>query len=552
MFGRGADADDERDREPTPVSWHRARTVGVTIGATELRGVELSTGPRGPRLRKVGSVPTPDGAVVAGDIADADQLRAGLRDLWQVIGFRSRRVVLGIGGHHLALREATFPDLNPDELRRAVRVELTDLIHYPIDEAVIRHVRIGPGAGLGDHPVQVLAAAVHRDHVDALHAAARGARLHVVALEPTFAGTSRLARTPSEPDAVADIGAESTHVTVRRGGTPAFARTFSTGLEDGSFAEVLETELAIIDRFRRDDGPVEPAAASHPAVDGIASTLRYLGNRPGAEPLARLQLTGDRVDETLAAAVAAAADLPVAPVRADWLDPTTCPLAFHAAAGLALGPGDKLLPPVDLRADSTLRSEERRLRVVLAVLGLAVGALPAVIDGNARWAETSELATQRRVAESTVQALEENVRSYDDLNARRADVVARRYRAERVLDGDVDWTVTVGQLAEAMPGRSELRSLDLRRTSTVGSDEADPSVFVAGATTGAAADPATAGRWLADVSDTPVVLSGWLTQIREEPEVDGVLFSGDLRFGSATLSGRVPAGAPVPEGGTAE
>ncbi|MDY7104546.1 MAG: pilus assembly protein PilM [Actinomycetota bacterium] len=541
MFGRSPDEDEPR-ADPPPASWRRAQTIGVTISGSQLRAVEARVGPGGPRLGRIASVPTPDDAVVDGAIADPDLLGAGLRALWRAGRFRNRRAVIGIGGEHLVLREATFPELDDDELRNALRIELIDLIHYPIDEAVIRWMPIGEGAGLGDAPVQVLACATHRDDIDAIEAAARAARLNLVAIEPTFVGISRVGRSTDVADAVADIGAESTHVTVRRGGRPAFARTFSSGLEGGSFAEVLETELAAIDRFRRLDQVQEPPSTSHPAVDGIASTLRYLGNRPGAAPLRRLLLTGDRADEAIADAVARATDLPVEPVHADWLDPQRCPPAFHAAVGLALGPGDGVSSPVDLRTDETLRSADRRARVVIGLLGLTIGAVPAVIDGNARWADTAELETQRRTAEATVGALEESVRSFDDLNALRADVVARRNRAERVLDGDVAWTVAIGQLAEAMPARSELRTLELRRTATVGSDTGDPSVLVTGAASGAAADPATAGRWLRDVTGTPVVTSGWMTQIREEAEADGVLFAAEIEIGNAARSGRGPGG----------
>src|ERR1700726_4908403 len=83
--------------------------IGLDIGSSAVRAAELVSGHGRMRLQRFGQVALPAGAVVDGEVAEPDTVGRALKRLWAETGFSSNRVVLGVSGQRVIVREADVP-----------------------------------------------------------------------------------------------------------------------------------------------------------------------------------------------------------------------------------------------------------------------------------------------------------------------------------------------------------------------------------------------------------------------------------------------------------
>jgi type IV pilus assembly protein PilM len=69
--------------------------IGLDIGTSVVRAVELSLGRAGITLERFGQVVLPEGAIAEGQVVDPEPVVNSLRRLWSATGFSHKRVVLG-------------------------------------------------------------------------------------------------------------------------------------------------------------------------------------------------------------------------------------------------------------------------------------------------------------------------------------------------------------------------------------------------------------------------------------------------------------------------
>src|SRR5437773_8647694 len=97
-----------------------APPIGLDIGTTSIRAVEIGRGKDGPVVTNAGQVPLPPGAVRGGVIAQDKVVTAALKQLWAATKFRGREVVLGVTNPQIVVREMTVANLPDKEMRQAL------------------------------------------------------------------------------------------------------------------------------------------------------------------------------------------------------------------------------------------------------------------------------------------------------------------------------------------------------------------------------------------------------------------------------------------------
>lgn len=219
-----------------------ARTmVGLDVGSTAVRAVELSLGSDRPAITRAAQVAVPEGSVENGEVADVEGVGQAIRDLWRRGGFRGKQVTMGVGGQRVVVREVTLPSLPEKELRQALPFQVQDLIPIPIEEAVLDFDVIEELEQEGRKMSRLLVVAAQRQLIDQQLEAILRAKLEpvIVDLVP-FALVRSVGRyeglgleeEEGGSEAVVDVGADLTNICVHERGVPRFVRILPSGGDD--------------------------------------------------------------------------------------------------------------------------------------------------------------------------------------------------------------------------------------------------------------------------------------------------------------------------------
>jgi type IV pilus assembly protein PilM len=285
-----------------------AIVVGLDIGSSAVRAVEVATRGRTVRVRRSGRVPLPPGAVEGGQVREPAEVSRACRRLWQEHKFSSRSVRLGIGSGSVLVRPVELEWMPAADLRKAMRYLVADLLPVPVDEANIDHVLLGEVERDGRRMARVLLVATAREGVDdVVRAVARAG------LRPTTADLSPLAlvraaaRAQAGTDdvgteAVVDVGVDKLSVAVHTHGLPRFVRVIpgvGGSTLTRALAETTGEDDVTAEQHKLASDLTEPDAATHALraaaqrlAHEVRDTLQFHAAADPGHPARRLVLTG--------------------------------------------------------------------------------------------------------------------------------------------------------------------------------------------------------------------------------------------------------------------
>lgn len=294
-----------------------ARTaVGLDIGTTCVRAVELRFGKDGTTLRRFGQVALPSGAVRGGEVTDPPAVAQALRQLWSEAGFGSKRVVLGLANQKIVVRQVDLPWMPLPELRASLPLYAQDFIPMNVEHALLDiHPLEDVTSDSGARLRRVLLVAAAREMVDTTLQAVTGAGLRPVLVDLTPFAVLRSLVVPDElgldaprAEALVDVGADITNIVVHEAGVPRFVRILLMGGADltEAVAERLGVPLEQAEAVKQNTGlapaggtllhttpesrVLESAGAS--LLEQVRGSLDYYLAQPGSVPVTRLLLTG--------------------------------------------------------------------------------------------------------------------------------------------------------------------------------------------------------------------------------------------------------------------
>jgi type IV pilus assembly protein PilM len=288
----------------------RRTAIGLDIGTSVVRAVELSYGRNGITLERFGQLVLPPGAVLDGQVVDADAVAGCLRKLWSATGLSHKTVVIGVANQRVIVRQLELPWLTRTELRASLPFQVQDLLPIPVDQAVLDFFPLEEITDAsGNRTLKGLLVAAARETVLANVRCAEQAGLTVDGVDLTpFAVLRALGRQTGaevETEALIDIGARVTNIVVHSGGLPRFVRILLVGGQDVTDAlseqlgvptpqaEVMkqqvgtpgfDEELADLDRT--------VSATSQDFVTEIRGSLDYYAASNPAAPVERIVVTG--------------------------------------------------------------------------------------------------------------------------------------------------------------------------------------------------------------------------------------------------------------------
>jgi type IV pilus assembly protein PilM len=211
-----------------------SRTIGLDIDRGALKAVQVSRSAGEFTLRHVGYHRLPPGAVVDGEVADAEVLGAEIREFWSSHSFKGKSVILGVANGRVVVRLLDFPRMDEEDLRSAITFEAQDHIPMSLDEAVLDYVVLGPQAE-GSDLDRILVVAAHKDMIGAYTAALRAGGLKPAGIDVKALALTRSALPDTFFDEGAtlllDVGTELTNLAITQGSNPTLTRFIPSGLD---------------------------------------------------------------------------------------------------------------------------------------------------------------------------------------------------------------------------------------------------------------------------------------------------------------------------------
>ena len=287
-----------------------ARTrIGLDIGSTAVRAAELTEGSP-PSVVRAAQVPLPAGAVENGEVKDVEAVTEALRELWSRGGFKSKKVWMGVGNQRVVVREISLPWLPEKELRQSLGFQVQEFIPMPVDEAVLDYHAIEETEEEGRRTLRVLLVAAQRTMVNALVAAATGAKLEPMGLDLVpFAMVRAVGATgagmeleDTGNEAVVDVGAHVTNIVVHSAGETRFVRILPSGGRDitMAIARSLSVEDDVAERLKRGE-VVEGASVSAAQAEDVARqrAQQFVDEIRSSLEFYTAQSQGARIDRVL-------------------------------------------------------------------------------------------------------------------------------------------------------------------------------------------------------------------------------------------------------------
>ena len=231
--GRGRLREATRVRS-TPRTARTPSFVGLDLGATELRGVQVQQ--RTGQVSHAATVPLPAGVISHGHVLDPKALAKSLRTLWRAGRFSTRRVAFALPDTSVLTRQLDLPWMPAEDFRAALRWQVGEALPVDLDTVELDYRSLGTYTAHDQHGQDI--AMQHCLLVAASTAAVTEAcdALISARLEPVGADVASLAllrlelasypheASDGELHALVDIGANDVTVVLHHGGDPRFIR----------------------------------------------------------------------------------------------------------------------------------------------------------------------------------------------------------------------------------------------------------------------------------------------------------------------------------------
>jgi type IV pilus assembly protein PilM len=281
--------------------------VGLDIGSSSIKGVQLTRGAQGYRVAASATEPLPPGALAGDALMDLAGVAGAIRRLLDRTGLRAANVVAALPGKSAIVKRITLPAMTSSELDAAISWEAEQHIPFPLSEVQLHYETLGT-AGDAARNMDVLLVAARRESVAALAAVIADAGhtaavVDVGALALQNAYTANRLGGRGSTVALLDVGASATTVTIVVDREPAFVRHVTLGGQ--TYTEALQAAFDLsfdaAEQAKTGGGTgtpdltrMEPVlhATTAALVGEIRSTLDFFRSATGAERIDRLFVCG--------------------------------------------------------------------------------------------------------------------------------------------------------------------------------------------------------------------------------------------------------------------
>ena len=283
----------------------KKKVVGLDIGSSQTKMVELSTGKNRKLLNYGLSKVLPD-AIVEGEIIDREAVLDSIRSLIENKGFTTKDVVIGLAGRDVIIKRITMDRMSEADTREQIKWEAEQYVPFDINEVSLDFDIVNPN--FGENQQEVILVAAKNELISNLSALLKELNLNPIIVDTTAFAIQNVFEynyTPAADEIICliHIGAGMTVINVIKGGSSLSARDVYYGVN--AFISKLQKEVGFNyeDAANAVKGTV-PVGASQDSVQGvfesfvsdlgtqIERSLQFLSSVTGEEKVSRMYLSG--------------------------------------------------------------------------------------------------------------------------------------------------------------------------------------------------------------------------------------------------------------------
>jgi type IV pilus assembly protein PilM len=228
--------------------FRRAKSlVGLDIGSSAVKAVELKPAGRGYRVAAYGSEPLPPDSIVDGAIIDAAAVADAVRRLFESRGLRTRDVAASLSGSSVIVKKITLPAMSQAELADSIYWEAEQYIPFDIQDVNLDYQVLEPAdKGSASGSIEVLLVAAKKEKIaDYTGVISQAGRAAVVVDVDAFALQNayeiNYGIEPGSIVVLLNAGAGATNINILSGEQSVFTRDVSIG--GNAYTEAIQREL---------------------------------------------------------------------------------------------------------------------------------------------------------------------------------------------------------------------------------------------------------------------------------------------------------------------
>src|SRR5512145_1285554 len=252
--------------------------VGLDIGSSAVKAVELKPAGKAYRVTAFGSEQVPPDSIVDGAIIDGAAVADAIRRLFDGRNIKTRDVAASLSGNAVIVKKITLPVMTEAELAESIYWEAEQYIPFDIQDVNLDYqILDAPGQSAGKGTMDVLLVAAKKEKIaDYTGVIAQAGRSAVVVDVDAFALQNayevNYGIDPAGVVVLLNAGASATNINIMSGDQSVFTRDISSG--GNAYTEALQKELNLpyeqADRLKRGE------AAEGASYDDARPVLRAL------------------------------------------------------------------------------------------------------------------------------------------------------------------------------------------------------------------------------------------------------------------------------------
>jgi type IV pilus assembly protein PilM len=220
--------------------------IGLDIGSSCVKAVQLKRKPTGWSLQAFGMQPLVPQTIVDGTIMDQGAVSEAIRQLWSRLKIRQKEVAIAIAGHSVIIKKIMVPMMKPDELAADIRNEAEHHIPFGRDDVEIDYHVTNPMTPSGQTELLLVAAKkeVVSDYIQVVRDANLSPQVVDVAAFASQNGfEANYSLDPRETIVLINIGAAISNINIVRSGVSLFTRDVTIG--GNAFTEEIQKQMGI-------------------------------------------------------------------------------------------------------------------------------------------------------------------------------------------------------------------------------------------------------------------------------------------------------------------